>query len=291
MAAALCLSLTIAAQGNRPGLDSILGQLSKAQYVAVLQAMNSGLLDSAFSLSSAIYAKARQSNDSEYIVKSTIVMGNIASRRQDYPASRNFYHIAEQYASNKADKLRIAGCSILKAVLDAPSDIPACVLALRLGKGTVDREIIPQITIPAVDSFFLEKHIHIQVLKFPEDLEHFQRIPPEPAHGFYQDHIDLAVPAAIQKSLKFLAALYAQPGGFFCKNAGVYPSRSAFDPLCIVSDLKVQAGFLFRAFRTDAAISGYPKRRLLFLLFLCAGRSNSCDDTQPKSLPHVFSSL
>ena len=118
MAAALCLSLTIAAQGNRPGLDSIPGQLSKAQYVAVLQAMNSGLLDSAFSLSSAIYAKARQSNDSEYIVKSTIVMGNIASRRQDYPASRNFYHIAGQYASNEADRLRIAGNQALVSYME-----------------------------------------------------------------------------------------------------------------------------------------------------------------------------
>ena len=125
MAAALCLSLTIAAQGNRPGLDSILGQLSKAQYVAVLQAMNSGLLDSAFSLSSAIYAKARQSNDSEYIVKSTIVMGNIASHRQDYPASRNFYHIAGQYASNEADRLRIAGNQSLVTYMEGKYGIAA----------------------------------------------------------------------------------------------------------------------------------------------------------------------
>lgn len=85
-----------------------------------------------------------------------------------------------------------------------PADVLVRILALRSSKGTVNREIILQVTIPAVDSFFLKEHIYIQTLQLPEDLEHFPRIPSELADGFYQDHVDLTLMVTVQKSLKFL---------------------------------------------------------------------------------------
>ena len=106
-------------------IDSLQKEKLRENYITTLNALNEGLLDSAFALASDIYRNAQKINDSDYVAKATIVMGNISSRQQDYAASRKYYRIAEQYANKKTDKLRIAGNQALVLYMEEKYDIAA----------------------------------------------------------------------------------------------------------------------------------------------------------------------
>lgn len=114
-------------QGESMGMDidSLQKEKLRENYITTLNALNEGLLDSAFALASDIYRNAQKINDSDYVAKATIVMGNISSRQQDYAASRKYYRIAEQYAIKKTDKLRIAGNQALVLYMEGKYGIAA----------------------------------------------------------------------------------------------------------------------------------------------------------------------
>ncbi len=80
-----------------------------AEYRIALQALRSGLLDSSASLSRQILRSATASQDSDYVVKAAILLGNIASREQDYALGRRYYALAARFATKEDDRFRIAG--------------------------------------------------------------------------------------------------------------------------------------------------------------------------------------
>lgn len=94
-----------------------------------------------------------------------------------------------------------------------------------------------------------------------------ERVASESADGLGDDHVDVSGHTFADHTVEFIMLLcVGAADSVVGEDPGEFPSRVAFDVLCVARDLRFVAGFLFVRVGADTAVCGYTELRLLGLL-------------------------
>ena len=96
-----------------------------------------------------------------------------------------------------------------------PAHVGADVLRFALSYGTVDRDIELSSWLNAVDSLFLEVHVHIVFFQHPSVLQAVEGVSFESGYRFCNDHINLALLAMAHQPVEVIALFDACAGNAF----------------------------------------------------------------------------
>ena len=123
-----------------------------------------------------------------------------------------------------------------------PAHVGADVLRFALSYGTVDCDIELSSWLNAVDSLFLEVHVHIVFFQHPSVLQAVEGVSCESGYRFGNDHIDLALFTMAHQPVEVIALFDACSGDTFIGvDADHRPSRFSVDLICISSALNIIA--------------------------------------------------
>ena len=124
----------------------------------------------------------------------------------------------------------------------APADIGADVFRFALGDGAVDRDIELSSRLNAVDSLFLEVHVHIVFFQHPSVLQAVEGVSCESGYRFGNDHIYLALFAVAHQPVEVIALFDARSGDALVGvDADHRPSGFSVDLIGISSALNIVA--------------------------------------------------